>query len=35
MSDRILVLHEGTINGEFNYQEADQEKLMYAATGGK
>ncbi|HEX3044690.1 MAG TPA: xylose ABC transporter ATP-binding protein [Bacillota bacterium] len=35
MSDRILVLHEGTINGEFSHQEADQEKLMYAATGGK
>ncbi|MCL6588371.1 MAG: xylose ABC transporter ATP-binding protein [Firmicutes bacterium] len=35
MSDRIIVLHEGAINGEFSYAEADQEKLMYAATGGK
>jgi D-xylose transport system ATP-binding protein len=34
MSDRILVIHEGTLNGEFMHDEADQEKLMYAATGG-
>lgn len=34
MSDRILVIHEGTLNGEFMHHEADQEKLMYAATGG-
>ncbi|HBF35996.1 MAG TPA: D-xylose ABC transporter ATP-binding protein, partial [Firmicutes bacterium] len=34
MSDRILVIHEGKLNGEFMHHEADQEKLMYAATGG-
>ncbi len=34
MSDRILVMHEGRIRGEFSYQEADQEKIMMAATGG-
>ncbi|ADD01572.1 ABC transporter related protein [Thermoanaerobacter mathranii subsp. mathranii str. A3] len=35
MSDRILVIHEGKINGEFPIEEADQEKIMYCATGGK
>lgn len=34
MSDRILVMHEGAIKGEFDYQEATQEKIMYCATGG-
>ena len=34
MSDRILVMHEGRISGEFLYNEADQEKIMLAATGG-
>src|SRR5205823_7124578 len=27
MSDRILMLHEGRIGGEFNHSEATQEKL--------
>ncbi|SMB99478.1 xylose ABC transporter ATP-binding protein [Thermanaeromonas toyohensis ToBE] len=35
MSDRILVLHEGRITGEFNQREADQEKIMHCATGGR
>ncbi|TYP56775.1 xylose ABC transporter ATP-binding protein [Thermosediminibacter litoriperuensis] len=35
MSDRIMVLHEGKISGEFYYQDADQEKIMYCATGGR
>ncbi|MGE5582049.1 MAG: xylose ABC transporter ATP-binding protein [Bacillota bacterium] len=35
MSDRILVIYEGRTNGEFMYDKADQEKIMYAATGGK
>jgi ABC-type sugar transport system ATPase subunit len=35
MSDRIIVMHEGTLNGEFAHHEADQEKIMLAATGGK
>ncbi|HOP75280.1 MAG TPA: xylose ABC transporter ATP-binding protein [Bacillota bacterium] len=34
MSDRILVMHEGRFNGEFLHGEADQEKIMFAATGG-
>lgn len=34
MSDRILVIHEGKINGEFLIDDADQEKIMYCATGG-
>ncbi len=33
MSDRVLVLHEGHLTGEFNRAEADQEKVMFAATG--
>ncbi|MBK8090477.1 MAG: sugar ABC transporter ATP-binding protein [Verrucomicrobiaceae bacterium] len=31
MSDRILMLREGRIGGEFSRQEATQEKLMHAA----
>jgi ABC-type sugar transport system ATPase subunit len=33
MSDRILVLHEGRIGGEFNRDEATQERLLAAAMG--
>ena len=33
MSDRILMLHEGRITGEFNAGEATQEALMEAALG--
>jgi ribose transport system ATP-binding protein len=35
MSDRILVMHEGRIVGEFSRQEATQEKIMHLATGGR
>lgn len=35
MSDRILVMHEGTLNGEFDAQDACQERIMMAATGGR
>ena len=35
MSDRILVVHEGRIAGELLRDEADQEKIMTLATGGK
>ena len=35
MSDRILVMHEGRISGEFTREEATQEGIMLAATGGK
>jgi ribose transport system ATP-binding protein len=33
LSDRILVMHEGTINGELSYQEATQEKILSLASG--
>jgi D-xylose transport system ATP-binding protein len=33
MSDRILMLHEGRIAGEFTRREATQERLMEAALG--
>jgi D-xylose transport system ATP-binding protein len=33
MSDRILMLHEGTIGGEFTRDEATPEKLLSAAMG--
>lgn len=35
MSDRILVMREGKIMGELLHQEANQEKIMHLATGGK
>ena len=33
MSDRILVMHNGRINGEFNALQATQEQLLAAAVG--
>ncbi len=33
MSDRILVMHEGSIQGELTREEATQEKIMTLATG--
>jgi rhamnose transport system ATP-binding protein len=33
MSDRVLVMHEGRLTGEFARDEADQEAIMHAATG--
>ena len=35
MSDRILMLHEGRIGGEFTRAEATQERLMEAAMGAE
>jgi len=35
MSDRVLVMHEGRITGEFSSQEANQEKIMACAVGKK
>ncbi|MBS3783314.1 MAG: sugar ABC transporter ATP-binding protein [Anaerolineae bacterium] len=35
VSDRILVMHEGRIVGEFMRDEATQDEIMHAATGGK
>jgi ABC-type sugar transport system ATPase subunit len=34
MSDRILVMRAGRFNGKFLANEADQEQIMVAATGG-
>jgi D-xylose transport system ATP-binding protein len=34
MSDRILILHEGRMGGEFARAEATQERLLAAAMGG-
>ncbi len=33
MSDRILMMHEGKVTGEFQLGEATQEALMHAAMG--
>jgi rhamnose transport system ATP-binding protein len=33
MADRILVMHEGRVTGLFDRSEADQAKIMFAATG--
>jgi len=33
LSDRVLVLHEGKLSGEFTEAEATPEKVMAAATG--
>lgn len=33
MSDRIVVMHEGRVGGEFTAEEADQETLMASAVG--
>jgi ribose transport system ATP-binding protein len=35
VSDRILVMHEGRVTGEFSREEATQDLIMHAATGGK
>jgi len=33
MSDRIIVLHEGAITAELPRAEANEERVMFAATG--
>jgi rhamnose transport system ATP-binding protein len=33
MADRIVVMHEGRVTGGFERSEADQERVMFAATG--
>jgi ribose transport system ATP-binding protein len=33
MSDRVLVMHEGRITGEFQAAEATQEGILASATG--
>lgn len=35
MSDRVLVMHEGKLGGEFLRKEATQENIMRAATGNQ
>ncbi|MFC4077009.1 xylose ABC transporter ATP-binding protein [Salinithrix halophila] len=35
MSDRIYVMYEGRITAEWSREEATQEKIMHAATGGR
>lgn len=34
LSDRILVLHNGKVTGEFSAEQVTQEKIMKAAVGG-
>jgi D-xylose transport system ATP-binding protein len=34
LSDRVIVLHEGRLTGEFDRSAASPEKVMAAATGG-
>ncbi len=33
LSDRVLVLHEGRVTGEFKRAEATPEEVMACATG--
>lgn len=33
MSDRILVVHEGTINGELDAKKTNQEEILFLAAG--
>jgi len=33
MSDRVLVIHEGSINGELETKKTNQEELLYLAAG--
>ena len=35
MSDRVLVMHEGKVGGEFAREDATQESIMRAATGDR
>ncbi len=35
MSDRVIVIHKGRVNGDLHWSEASQEKTMLLATGGK
>lgn len=35
MSDRVLVIHEGIVASTLTKEEASQEKIMQAATGGE
>ena len=35
VSDRIIVMHEGRITGRFHRDDASQDTIMHAATGGE
>ncbi|PKR77928.1 D-xylose ABC transporter ATP-binding protein [Halalkalibacillus sediminis] len=35
MSDRVMVVHEGSVSKIIDRADADQEKIMHAATGGE
>ncbi|AFG36383.1 xylose ABC transporter ATP-binding protein [Spirochaeta africana] len=35
MSDRVIVIHKGRLNGDLHWKDATQEKTMLLATGGK
>jgi ribose transport system ATP-binding protein len=35
MSDRIVMLHEGRLGGEFTREQFNQEALMAAAMGNQ
>jgi ribose transport system ATP-binding protein len=35
VSDRILVMHEGRVTGEFSRNQATQDDIMRAATGSR
>jgi ribose transport system ATP-binding protein len=34
MSDRVLVMHQGTLGGELSRAEMSEEAIMHLATGG-
>jgi rhamnose transport system ATP-binding protein len=34
MADRVLVMHEGRLTAELAKEEATEEKVLQAATGG-
>ena len=34
VSDRIIVMHEGRVTGRFHRDDASQDAIMHAATGG-
>ncbi len=35
VSDRIIVMHEGRVTGRFHRNDASQDAIMHAATGGE
>lgn len=34
MTDRVLVMHEGTVTAELQREDMTQERIMHYATGG-